>query len=225
MKEKYNVEELNKIIIPNNTLTLTLSLTLSLDEMNGEYGAENNQLEKLEEYYKNLKDNYDILEKKNKLEKQLKSIHHVVNHFTLTDLQEAIHLETTYHANDCLFKQLELSHSMEDVEDYISYWQNVLEAQERLGMEKKLNELTTQYNALPINNIDYTQYDTSALQSQMDELVLLQGTLQHQLQHLEESKLAMPCPYCQKEVLYKKGQLMIMSTESGDDINIVTKKI
>ena len=213
-------EELKNIVIED----VEIPLKLSFDLINGRYKVEN-ELEKFEKHYKEFKSLMEIREKKIFYEKQLKNIDKITESFTIVDLQQSIYQETTYAENDILFKQLDLTHDIEEVNDYIDYLNTILEAQERLSKQQQLDELTINLNNLPNIISDYTKYDFSELQNQIDNLVLEQGSLQHQLQHLIESQNSISCPYCEEEVLYKNGQLVKVTVTDNTDVDSVNKKL
>ena len=216
--KKNKEDEYASIIINDIELSLQLSFNFG-----GQYKLNEETFLMLENKYKEFKNNYDISEKKNALKIKLKSVDQIAQCFTLVDLQESIQKETTYYENDVLFKQLDLTHDIEEINDYIDYLNHLLESQERLSKQKQLDELISKI--LPNTTIDYSIYDISNLQNNIDASVLEQGSLQHQLQHLIESQNSIPCPYCEKEVLYKNGQLTKVTMVDNTDIDTVNEKL
>lgn len=175
----------------------------------------------LQDYVSTLK---TIEQKKTRL-KQLKieldkyDVNDIIESFTLNDLQEATNAEKIYHRNDILFKQLDLEHDQELVDDYIEHLNNVLNAQEKLLKEETLNQLTLKIVDELIVPIEPEIIDIQSLEERLNELNINQVSLKHELNHLLETKDAIKCPYCENDVLYKKGEL-IKVIKSDNEIEI-----
>ena len=223
--KKNKEEELSSI----NIVPFSLLLKLSFDyPLNGDYMADNaDQLTIFENHYKELKTMYDVAQQRSKIENQLKllTIDSVGKVFTLVDLQEAIANENTYKDNDALFKQLDLTHDLEDVNDYVEHLTKLLDAQELLVKQDQLSLLNKKLSLLPNYDIDYSKYDTTALQAETDQLIEQQGSLQTQLKQLIESQNSIKCPHCEKDVLYKNGQLVKVTVKDDLAIDSMTEKL
>ena len=219
--KKNKEEEFNNIMIDNEPL----SLHLSFDIINGTYLLNNDNLLNLERHYHEFKAIYNINEQKSKIETQLKDVLLIKKSFTLVDLQESISNEKIYEENDTLFKQLDLTHNIDDINDYIAHLNELLAAQDTLIKQQQLSELNKKYQLLPNNVVNDEQYDTNHLENEVDQLVLEQGSLQHQLQHLIEAQTAIQCPYCEEEVLYKNGKLTKIILTDNLDIDEVNKRL
>ncbi len=146
-------------------------------------------------------------------------VNDIIESFTLNDLQEATNAEKIYHRNDILFKQLDLEHDQELVDDYIEHLNDVLNAQEKLLKEETLHQLSQKLVEELIVPIEPETIDIKSLEDALNELNIKQVSLKHELNHLLETKDAIKCPYCENDVLYKKGEL-IKVIKSGNEIEI-----
>ena len=223
--KKNKKEELSNI----NIVPFALSLQLSFDyPLNGDYMADNaDQLTIFENHYKELRTMYDVSLQRTKIENQLKLLtsNDIGKIFTLVDLQEAIANENTYKENDVLFKQLDLTHDVDDVNDYVEHLESLLSAQELLVKQDQLLTLNKKLALLPNHDIDYSKYDTTALQTETDQLTEQQGSLQTQLKQLIESQNSIKCPHCKNDVLYKNGQLVKVTIKDDSAIDSMTEKL
>lgn len=180
-------------------------------------------LQQLQEHLKeliNINQNLSLLKNiKFELEKY-KDVNLPEGEYTLTDLQETTANEKLYYDNEALFKSLDIDH--DTVNDYIDHLNDVLSSQERLYKEIELDnlmlekltieqELKNVTNILSSIDID----EPNDLEQNLYDLNLKQQSLQHQLQHLLETKDAIKCPHCDQNVLYKKG-LLIKVTNNND---------
>lgn len=180
-------------------------------------------LQQLQEHMKeliNINHNLTLL---NNIKIELEKYKNVIlgeGDYTLTDLQESTANEKLYYDNEALFKSLDIDH--DTVNDYIDHLNDVLGSQERLCKEIELDnllleKLTTEQELKNITNIlsSISIDEPNDLEKNLYDLNLEQSSLQHQLQHLIDTKDAIKCPHCDQNVLYKKG-LLIKVTNNND---------
>ena len=209
MKEKLE-QELNNLIVQLNNIEniiipkINYPIFLKTDIISG--------LEEMDILYDKLKTKLEI---ENNIDINDNKI------YTLEDLQECCQIESIYNENIKFLTSLNLTQDESEILKYITYLNNVIDAQDNIIKKDKLTILQTELKKITIelstinNNkvykpiyiapsadvIDYTIYDTSVLQNKLNNLSLKQGSIQTHLKLANDCKNSIKCPYCDNDVL------------------------
>lgn len=176
-------------------------------------------IDDIKSYKDNLSFYYHKLQHKEKLEKELDNIK-IENvdmnvNFTMDDLKQILSLEHIYEKNDKILKVLNLPHQIEDIKNYIYNFEQLLLINQKNQLKKQLDKLI-----LSIQNINLSDFDTSKLEKEKNNLILLQGEYQHQI-NLLKNKLI--CPYCEEQVSYQQGKLIKLNNINNNIDDVINK--
>jgi ABC-type dipeptide/oligopeptide/nickel transport system ATPase subunit/Holliday junction resolvase len=151
--------------------------------------------------------------------------------YTDEDLSNSILMEKQYETNNAILKQFDLSHEQEEINNCISYYYDLLAAQDYLvvkneyeeiilSLDKTKKELESINAALDKILTDKSEVkpiiDLTLLEREVNTLFLKLGDLKKQQIELNS---AIKCPHCHNDVLYNNGTLCKLNN------NIDIKKI
>jgi DNA repair exonuclease SbcCD ATPase subunit len=155
--------------------------------------------------------------------------------YTMEDYQLSSVIEQKFYTNKNIANTLGVEYTQSSIEKIITEYKNILSSQTTLKLQKELDILTTNINALESENYsnriplefpkiievvipipDYSQFSTIKYTDEITELSKDQGILITHIKHLEQGLDVIKCPNCDIALLYKNGNLNLAEIASSN---------
>jgi len=155
--------------------------------------------------------------------------------YTMEDYQLSSLVEQKYYNNKNITNSLGVEYTQIAIVKTITDYKNILASQTTLKLQKELDILTENINALERENNehriplefpkiievvipipDYSQFSTIKYADEINELSKEQGILITHIKHLEQGLDVIKCPNCDIALLYKNGNLNLAEIASSN---------
>lgn len=160
--------------------------------------------------------NNDKLKEKNRLEDKLSSLTATNENYTNDYLEKIIKEEHIYNANDEILRMYELPHDQHEINECIAYFYEIINSQDYLALEEKMNTLVKQYDALENNvNIDTFIVENEALKVKLNNYT----------EQVKNASNALECPHCHCHVLLQQQKLIKVDSLNENETIRIKKEI